>query len=191
MANWCSNDLYIYGEPEEIKRFLFANIGFPASPPPEGEVLTPRFCFNACVPVGATFDPDQDEIAAEELWGTKWDIYRENLTHDSICLREDDTSIVLSFDTAWSPPSEWLKKVASMHPSVILILHYEESGFSLAGDIVCKGDIAIENEYDEEKSKEVFRYIQDDSAEPYEINTDMLLSQIRTILEKDRNTPSS
>ena len=58
MPNWCSNELHIFGESEDIKHFMESNKGLPAryeldkweiergyTHPKE-----PRFCFNALVP---------------------------------------------------------------------------------------------------------------------------------------------
>ena len=60
-------------------------------------------------------------------WGTKWDVE---------ATLEDDTSedyLEYYFDSAWSPPTEWLQKVAKDFPELEFRLHYEESGVGFTG----------------------------------------------------------
>ena len=41
-------------------------------------------------------------------WGTKWDVYNVHMT------RMDDNTLVMSFDTAWSPPIPVFDKMVDM-----------------------------------------------------------------------------
>ena len=43
-----------------------------------------------------------------ENWGTKWDVYNVHMT------RMDDNTLVMSFDTAWSPPIPVFDKMVDM-----------------------------------------------------------------------------
>ena len=61
-------------------------------------------------------------------WGTKWDV-----NCDATCLTETPTSLFYSFETAWSPPVEWLEKVCAIFPLLEFELEYEEGGVGLQG----------------------------------------------------------
>jgi hypothetical protein len=69
-------------------------------------------------------------------WGTKWDVDVQDNGYDS---SEDEEYINLSFDSAWSPPTEWLKKVAKDYPSLEFLLEYEEGGCAFKGTLeICE-----------------------------------------------------
>ena len=73
-------------------------------------------------------------------WGTKWDVDAE----EDDC--EDEERISMGFDSAWSPPSEWLKKVAQDYPSLKFLLEYEEGGCAFKGTLeICKDEDVFED----------------------------------------------
>jgi hypothetical protein len=53
-------------------------------------------------------------------WGTKWDACEAEL------LEEDETSLHYKFDTAWSPPTPVIEKLAQQNPNVNITLEYRE-----------------------------------------------------------------
>ena len=57
-------------------------------------------------------------------WGTKWDIYNDT------CERMDENTLVLSFDTAWSPPIPVFDKLVDM-------------GFEVNARYLCEGWLYI------------------------------------------------
>ena len=61
-----------------------------------------------------------------EHWGTKWDItaYLEY---------EDEDCIEYSFDSAWSPPNNFIEKVSKDFPLLRFRLKYEEPGMCYMG----------------------------------------------------------
>ena len=68
-------------------------------------------------------------------WGTKWDV-EEILAED-----EDTDYIGISFETAWSPPIEWVIAVSKKFPSLYFVLTYSEPGMGFAGEYrACKKD---------------------------------------------------
>lgn len=62
-------------------------------------------------------------------WGTKWDV-------DAELVEADEERLVYQFDSAWSPPFEWLKTVARNYPKLHFKLKYDEPGMGVMGVIV-------------------------------------------------------
>jgi len=102
---------------------------------------------NACTEIESTmiekFYPTPPELLSNnnegwyewriEHYGCKW--YESELEiNDST-----DTSVSVSFETAWSPPTEWLRKVAKDYPKLTFELDYEESGMCFKGLLRVKG----------------------------------------------------
>lgn len=80
-------------------------------------------------------------------WSTKWDI---DLTYDFVDVNEG--SFQIEFDTAWSPPLEWLKKVALDWPDFEFCLQYHEPGAMYAGNAFAANDV-FEEEYEDSEEK--------------------------------------
>ena len=202
MPNWCSSELSIQGDSEEIKRFMLANMGLPAKyAPTDWEIregyqypTEPRFSFNALVPtpqevldIGYDGHTKLQKLAAElgetavaglidgyhwniENWGTKWDIYCDDLSLEKCGWEEGCTEVTLYFDTAWSPPVAWLFQVAPMFPQLHFELHYAEPGMCFAGDIVCEGESSSIDEYDFERCQAMFGYDDEECDEEAELS---------------------
>lgn len=141
------------------------------------------FCFNALVPtpqevLDIGFD-GRDKIPANALmdvfygnlnrpldgyhwniayWGTKWDIYHDHIGKEDMGWSEGCEGISFDFDTAWSPPREWLYAVAAKFPNLSFKLHYEEPGCFFAGDLYAQDGMCIEDEYDEARCAETFAW---------------------------------
>ena len=73
-------------------------------------------------------------------WGTKWDAYAQ-----SVNWNEEDT-LEIEFDTAWSPPIPWLEAVAAKYPHLDITMRYEEEGMGFMGKAVSH-DGAIHDQY--------------------------------------------
>lgn len=141
MPNWCNNTLIVEGNVEDLQRIKSLLIN------EQGE-----FSFNCAVP-----QPDnlfrenissekRDELDAQGIpnwydwnnrnWGTKWDACSAYVDID------DDKEIRIIFQTAWSPPSDWLysflKKLEGIEVSVQLL--YDEPGMEFAGSVVREMD---------------------------------------------------
>jgi Ferredoxin-like domain in Api92-like protein len=68
-------------------------------------------------------------------WGTKWD------ARDVELLDDDETYLHYKFDTAWSPPTEVIAKLAEQNPNLDITLEYrEEQGWG--GEINFNGSTA-------------------------------------------------
>lgn len=198
MPNWCENTLRVVGDAAELKRFIDANMGYPAQYPPivldngtcvsEPQTYTEKhFCFNALIPtpqevLDIGFD-GQGKIPKEEYdklifggktdkidgyhwnclnWGTKWDIYYDDITYEELCWREGCENIDFTFDTAWSPPIPWLIKNIETFPQLVFYFHYEEPGCYFAGDIYGEGGTYSHNEYDNIRCAETFNWLEEE-----------------------------
>lgn len=87
-------------------------------------------------------------------WGTKWDVYGK-----VDCLSKEDEECSYAFNSAWSPPIEWLEKVAADWADLYFKLIYEEGGCMFAGKKV----------YENGKCIEVFQ-VEDDNYRDFVVN---------------------
>jgi hypothetical protein len=71
-------------------------------------------------------------------WGTKWDVQ----WHEKTLLKN---GIVYGFDTAWSPPIEWVKKVCTDFPLLTIKVEYNEPGAGFSGTFICKNEDIIKD----------------------------------------------
>jgi hypothetical protein len=112
MPNWCSNNLTLsHKDPAMISR---AKKAFE-----DGEF------FNEFVPL----PKDQEENWYDwhcENWGTKWDVA------NGFIGMESPKELELGFDTAWSPPIAFYKKMEELGFTVSA--HYREEGMAYIGD---------------------------------------------------------
>jgi hypothetical protein len=60
-------------------------------------------------------------------WGTKWDAYEVRV------LTNDPDLYILTFDTAWSPPLNYMPKVSTKYTDLLFELEYEEEGCDFYG----------------------------------------------------------
>ena len=65
-------------------------------------------------------------------WGTKWDVY------NATCDRMDENTLVLSFDTAWSPPIAVFDKLVEMGFEVSA--RYLDEGWMYIGEYIDGND---------------------------------------------------
>lgn len=65
-----------------------------------------------------------------ENWGCKWGACHAELVD------EWEGHLIYTFDTAWSPPTAFLKKLGPRWPVIVCVLEYEEMGMGFKG--LCK-----------------------------------------------------
>lgn len=119
-------------------------------------------------------------------WGTKWNAYDINVN-------KNEDELYYYFNTAWSHPIEWYKKVFSMFPELDASIIYVDEGFTYFGKaIVINGEYNVYFEYDyssiedflldqkniklkEDESKEYYeQLIEDYNLDEYDIDADLL-----------------
>jgi hypothetical protein len=117
MPNYCDCYLKVGPTPEAARPFL--------------EKLD-KGGFGAFVPVPVGMERDCRWL--KENWGDKYDV------HDCYALFDYERGKV-HFVTAWGPPSKWFEAAAKQFPSLVLEMHYEESGDDLWGWLRSQGGV--------------------------------------------------
>jgi len=135
MPNWCDNRVtFTHEDPEQITRLVNAA--------KEGKLLNeflpmpPELLEEA--PIGDDYESKRDAIVARNVqefgypswyewsidnWGTKWDI--SEVPEEMFELSNDGKTVSFSFDTAWSPPTEWYDNISGFD---INAYYYEPGG---------------------------------------------------------------
>jgi len=123
MSNTCYNQLHIHGEqPVELWRFFDENNGGVKG------VLS----FNRSHPMPSALSNDDACEWRCDNWHTKWDTQGGSL-------HIGKASLLLKFDTPWSPPLGWLAVVVAHYASLHFHLEYNEPDMCRFGDVVGKG----------------------------------------------------
>lgn len=144
MPNWCNNTLVIYGSDYELSKFEYQTI--------ERKGSNILFTMEKLYP-----SPKDDNNWRIANWGTKWDIGEVNDYHRE----EGKGKIVIDFDSAWSPPCEWVKYVGkNYYPDLDFTLYYIEEGVGFAGKLEVNGEDVLELQgdilYTDEQGREVY-----------------------------------
>ena len=126
MPNWCSNILEIRGEESEIERFYLEN-----RRKREDNEMKTSSSESDCE---TDYEPDDEELSFEKSvpigddynravteWGTKWDV-------GEVILNRTESELIYEFETAWSPPEQWLEKVASKYNTLEFDMESIERG---------------------------------------------------------------
>lgn len=81
-----------------------------------------------------------------ENWGTKWDVSSQDMDSDANSQNNELTYVSYRFDTAWSPPTEFLKNIYEKYPLLNFRLNYSEEGADFEGDLEIEaGEIILED----------------------------------------------
>jgi len=132
MPNWCNNVLDVKGPKEEVQRFYNENRG--VCKRDDGDVNN-ELLFSKSFPEPFKeneIDPSTDKEFdwwnwRINNWGTKWE--PSDPTFDM-----DENQISYFFDTAWSPPEGWFKKVIKLYPELDFYMTFEEPGMAFKGE---------------------------------------------------------
>ena len=129
MPNWCNNFLTITGEEDKLKKIKFLL---------ESTKNTNKGMFITLVGLPEGITPEQHDKEWWDIhisyWGCKWDVDYEE--HSAVY---DKNSIIMSFDTAWSPPIEFCTKLSQLFDVGVKIF-YSEPGVGFAGECMCTPD---------------------------------------------------
>jgi hypothetical protein len=145
MPNWCANNVTItHDDPAKLNELVDAY--------KRGELMehfmpTPRDPNDPTQLLGAgkpvTFDSSKDWYSWRvNNWGTKWDVGGE----DAFVDRPDQNTVVLSFDSAWSPPIEFYSFMTYLQGFDIRASYFEP-GMCFCGDWIDGMDNYYEGEW--------------------------------------------
>ena len=181
MPNWCSNTLWVEGNPEQLKEFISKSVK-PLEDNPnynvftlEGLYPTPAELLNEAAFSGIADDATENEKFLHELkvkaleekygytdwynwrvnkWGTKWDVCESQIYQD------DEANFMVMFDSAWAPPVMWLEHIAPQFPDLKFKMAYSEPGMAFCGAAYTGEDGTLtyeegELEYTDEDNKPV------------------------------------
>jgi hypothetical protein len=182
MPNWCTNSLSVTAEnKEDLTQFLEKVRGEDES----GNLQ--EFTFHSLVPRPKSESDNWYDWNIGN-WGTKWD------ANDAYVSIEEEYAY-FSFDTAWSPPIEWVRAVAPMFPELTFELTYHEGGMGFAGKLCMQGeevfddftvgsdseeywDIMTEGMSQEEIEERAMERIESDALDYWEYTIDELFKYI-------------
>ena len=164
MPNYCNNTLEVSVDPkdrEALKQFEnFVKTSL-VEWKEDGEM---RFTFDGVVPMPKELDipsrfPKSDELEALEKaniekyghpnwydwrcekWGTKWDAVDTYINSEPYL-----DYIMVSFDTAWSPPIPYYEALSKKYPLLSISVEYGECGMDFAGIAKYEGGELISSE---------------------------------------------
>ena len=145
MPNWCENRLTVEGAKKVVQQFK-------QLAKPKGDKADSDLSLASLYPV-----PEgvyQGDLGPEESkrygknnwrdwcithWGTKWDA-------DARLTSELVDFLVYEFESAWSPPVAWLKKVARDFPRLRFTLIYDEPGMGFEGKAIAdQGKLIVDD----------------------------------------------
>jgi len=134
MPNWCSNTLEVQGDNKRVKEFAKKAEGKNTKLSLASLYPEPDYEKTEVKPTFPDVVGNNEPVSIKDSWwdwriqnwGTKWDVKAEIVAHTN-------GEIVYSFDSAWSPPVDWLEKVAQDYPELEFELEYEETGMGFEG----------------------------------------------------------
>lgn len=139
MPNWCRNRLVIFGFASELERVAFAELISGKNGPTtrNGESLS----LESLVPYPPEMAVQADGCDlrtnwCKENWGTTWDAGNVDgpvMTDFCAFSPEGRYSLIYFFDTAWSPPRDWLEKAAKTYDLLGFGLIYAEVNWDVFG----------------------------------------------------------
>lgn len=150
MPNWCYNNLTITGEKENLDR-----IKFHLEDIEKKDDSTPGI-FMALVGRDQSIELNEYENggwydANISYWGCKWDV-----SYDESGVEYNDDSITMSFQTAWSPPINFIQHLGYLF-NVECELYYEEPGCDFCGKSYFNSEDGLsEEDYSYDEGRFVF-----------------------------------
>ena len=173
MPNWCSNTITITGDKENICRIkdMMDTI--------ENKSESNLFQTLVGYPDHMTEGEYQEKWYDTNVtnWGTKWDV-----SYDDACPQFSEEVIVLSPDTAWSPPIGFGTILAKLY-QVDVELFYTEPGCDFCGKTFCNKDGDV-NEEDYEYQEGLYYFDRDYFWDEMESQAEYYIAEEEKTLEE-------
>jgi len=179
MPNWCFNSVTITGDTDKV-----TSLGNRIKIISQDKDLRDGLFLSLIGKSSDVTDKEYDEggwyNSNIDNWGTKWDVSVSESVQD---IQSD--CIVLSFESAWSPPVEAFKSIASKY-GVEVEMYYEECGSDFCGKtlIDANGD-SNEEDYEYQHGIYVFEGFNEWYNREFESNKEYLIET----MEDDGSTP--
>lgn len=160
MPNWCNNRLKIVGTKEDLLAFVNDGMriasttqtsfdALPSDKYKEVSDLKEIDCFDKIpFPYLSAWLPMPTEMFTDDKanwwgwalgnWGCKWDSEILYYTYDESFEGENNFSIVLNYESAWSPNNEWVRNVGEKYPNLYFELDAYEPGCQIEFGCVCE-----------------------------------------------------
>lgn len=96
---------------------------------------------------------------ANSYWGTKWNSVNTQIVQENIDDKQNVTTLIVQFDSAWAPPRIWFESLVSdLHKEnvdVSIELEYGEEGVGFGGRLSsCPGGTISSYEFNEDELSE-------------------------------------
>ena len=132
MPNHCCNLLKLYSNNfDDLNNFYVEN-----------KSTDEDLCFNKSIPIPKDEESNWHDWKCSN-WGTKWNAYEIDYNKN-----EEDKTISYDFQTAWTPPVNWLDKISTKYLNIKFELEYSEPGCDFGGYIkYVDGNIESVHEY--------------------------------------------
>ena len=160
MPNWCSNNLHMEGDAEEIKRFEDTHNSVPKTwgedKPSEDKT---KLDFSASVWDEGNGGKEYSGYGYDwqiKHWGTKW----------NACDVEHQDDGYYSFETAWGPPEAWVRYMSTKYSKLKFVLSYSEPGMGFMGILVVQKGIKLFDKcIDYDEARDIIKQNLDPSEE--------------------------
>jgi hypothetical protein len=163
MPNHVDNRLTITGDKEELKRFVSEthkggndynfNDLVPLDPRASKEIRNERP--DGTVQVFGAFSSAEDGFDGYDhacnIWGSKWGAYdiQPNGAWHEVLDKEDYHDITFTYNSAWSPCGELIRRISAQFPTLAFGTWYTEEGMGFAGWALYKnGEEVAEQSHD-------------------------------------------
>ena len=154
MPNWCWNNLSVSGDEIQLREFVEkSTINIEEND---------EFSFNGTYPMPKTlritagthlsfiekikryiniklYGHDNWYNWSIANWGTKWDACEPHIDNNDI------NFFSVSFDTAWSPPIDWIDNIMEDFPDLCFELEYDEPGMCFGGLLQAQYEVTWED----------------------------------------------
>jgi hypothetical protein len=102
-------------------------------------------------------------------WGTKWDAYEVRVVSAQNIGEENEVSVELEFQTAWSPPDMWLNKTVIQYPTLDFKLFWVDEDYPSSGKFfISNGNFMYQNYGHSDEAKEFVKEHWPELYESYE-----------------------
>jgi hypothetical protein len=143
MPNWCNNRLVVYGSADSVEQFLNDGINdsdewsigtyFPMPEELEGTTSPSKETNKELI---EKYGADNWYDWHLQNYGCKWDCEAHDTPSvDDINIGGFDGTLQIEFDSPWSPPTAWMKKISEKYPYLGFTLYFSEPGMNFCGVI--------------------------------------------------------